>query len=106
MLKQEEYTIFYYDGSYQYDVQIVLGTTHNNIYAGVINKLKSAERYRPSYVGGYWAEIKSETGMFIARVSLGKREEPKVGFLAEGGVEWYTPTLLNPDYELVQIARL
>jgi hypothetical protein len=99
-----ENTIFFYEGSYQYNALVVLDTTLNNLYAGVINKLVEQYTYRPTKET-LWADIKSQEGVLRATVTL-ENGSIKVGIPESGSLEWYTPSLLEPTYELNTIARL
>lgn len=104
---EKEFTIYYYDGSYQFDAQVVEGTTTNNLYAGVINYLKRAQQYRPSYVGGYWAIVKTQDGEAVCRVQHnGQKREYQVGVMYNNQIEWYKPSLINPQYELEVLQRV
>ena len=104
---EKEFTVCYYDGSYQFVAQVVEGTTTNNLYAGVINYLKGAQQYRPSYVGGYWAEVKTQDGERVCRVKYDEqKKEYQVGITYNNELEWYKPTLINPKYELYILFRV
>jgi hypothetical protein len=100
-----EYTIFFYDRSYQYLALTVQETTLNNIYAGVINKLRPDNEDRDE--GDFWALVVDANGKEVARIKYAKDiEEYRVGVIADGNIEWYMPTLLDPTYKLIEIAVL
>lgn len=104
---EKEFTVYYFDNCYQFDAQVVEGTTANNLYAGVINYLKRAQQYRPSYVGGYWAEVETQDGERVCRVKYNDQErEYQVGISYNDQIEWYKPTLINPQYELEVLQRV
>jgi hypothetical protein len=104
---EKEFTVYYYDGSYQFVSHVVEGTTVNNLYAGVINYLKEAQQHRPSYVGGYWAIVKDQDGEGVCRVKHNEdTNEYQVGIIYNNELEWYKPSLINPGYELAILQRV
>jgi hypothetical protein len=102
-MKAIEFTVFFYDRSYQYSVLTIEETTLNNIYSGVIGKLRPYNEDRDE--GDFWAIVTDQEGTEVARVKYAEDlEEYQVGIITDGNLEWYVPTLLDPDYKLIEIA--
>lgn len=97
-----EFTISFYEGSYQFLRLVVEDTTVNNLCAGALNKLKEQFEYRATD-RDLWAEIQSEGGQAIARVALeGDARERSMAVLLAGepAPMWREAQLLDPTYEL------